>query len=313
MLQQTTVNAVIPYYERWLKIFPDIESVAKAPLPKILKVWQGLGYYQRAKNLQKSAQIMCQKYDGEIPGSAEELKELPGFGPYTVGAVLSIAFDQRQPIIDANVRRVVMRQQATEGYADSSQDSKILKFLGKVMPVKGNDIFNQSLMELGALICRNREPLCIVCPVRAQCLAYAKGLQEIIPILKERIIKDIDVVIALIKRDGMYLIQKRPSHGLFADLWEFPGGKIENGETAHQAVCREVQEELNAAVASAKHLFNVRQFYTQFRANLQVWDCQLSAYPKIGTTRKWVRLAGLNKYPMPSGSAKILDRLLMAR
>ena len=313
MLQQTTVNTVIPYYKRWLKIFPDIESVAKAPLPKILKVWQGLGYYQRAKNLQKSAQILCQKHNGKIPETAEELKELPGFGPYTVGAVLSIAFDQRQPIIDANVRRVVMRQQALEGYADSTQDPQILKFLEEVMPLRGNDIFNQALMEIGALICRNREPLCILCPVKTQCLSYRKGLQEIIPTPKKRIFSDIDVAIALIERNGFYFIQKRPSTGLFADLWEFPGGKIEKDETPREAVYRELKEELNATVISTMHLFNVRQFYTQFRANLHVWRCRLGDYPKVDKSHKWVRLSEVIKYPMPSGSAKILDRLLMAR
>lgn len=313
MLQQTTVKAVIPYYERWLKVFPVIERVAKAPLEKVLKIWQGLGYYQRAKNIHKSARLICEQYQGKIPHSLEELKKLPGFGPYTAGAVLSIAFDQRQPIIDANVRRVIMRQQAMEGYADSSQDPKIGEFLEKMMPPEGNDIFNQALMELGALVCRNREPLCILCPVRRPCLAYQRGLQEIIPAPKKKIIQDINVAIALIKRHSSYFIQQRPSRGLFADLWEFPGGKIKEGETPRQAISRELKEELNATVTSARHLFDIRQYYTQFRANLQVWDCRLSTYPKINRIRKYVSLSGLGKYPMPSGSAKILDRLLPAR
>ena len=142
MLQQTTVAAVIPYYEKWLKVFPDVKSVAKAPLQKVLKVWQGLGYYQRAKNIHKAAKIIVEKFQSQIPEQSIDLRGLPGFGPYTTGAVLSIAFDQRQPIIDANVRRVMMRQLAIEGIANPSVDVEVESCLQKIMPRKGNNIFN---------------------------------------------------------------------------------------------------------------------------------------------------------------------------
>ena len=309
MLQQTTVNAVIPYYERWIKVFPNVKSVAQAPLQKVLKVWQGLGYYARAKNIHKSAKIICGHYGGKIPADPEELKKLPGFGPYTRGAILSIAFNQRFPIIDANVRRVVMRQLAIDGFADTSHDEKILQFLEKVMPYKNNSIFNQALMELGALVCRSQEVLCNVCPVHMDCLAYQKGIQEIIPQQKKKVIKNINVVVAIIKQNGKYFIQKRPSKGLFADLWEFPGGKIEKGETSKEALRREIKEELNTAVEVAKPLFNLYQFYTQFRAKLHVWDCCLKDSPADGPQRKWVSATEFHKYPMPSGSAKIVDKL----
>lgn len=310
MLQQTTVTAVIPYYKRWIKAFPNIHSAARAPLQKVLKVWQGLGYYQRAKNIHKAAKIICNVHNGRIPQNAETLKKLPGFGPYTTGAVLSIAFHQRYPIIDANVRRVIMRQLALKGRADTSQDTVILRFLDKVIPHKEMSVFNQALMELGALVCLNRTPRCLNCPVRSTCKAYQKGIQEIIPTPKKIIIKDIEAVVAVIERNGRFFIQKRSPNGLLADLWEFPGGKIEKGESARSALLREVTEETGTMVKSAKHIMNVRHFYTQFRVNLHVWSCRPRRYPRQDKTHKWVSRKDLSKYPMPSGSAKIVERLL---
>ncbi len=310
MLQQTTVNAVIPYYQKWIKAFPTVRHVVKAPQQKILKYWQGLGYYTRAKNIHKSAKIIHNDYSGKIPDDPFELKKLPGFGPYTVGAVLSIAFDQREPIIDANVRRVIMRLLALRGQADISQDPKILTFLEREMPRKNLRTFNQALMELGALLCRNREVLCGACPVKMYCLGYKKGIQEIIPQPKKRVIKDIDVAIGILKRDGKYFIQRRPANGLLGDLWEFPGGKIEKGESPVQALRRELKEELGINVKSQHHLMNIRHYYTQFRVNLHVLSCTSSSYPDLQKNRKWSTLSGLRKYPMPSGSAKIVDYLV---
>jgi len=309
MLQQTTVNAVIPYYQKWIKMFPTVDCVAKAPLQKILKLWQGLGYYSRVKNIHKAAKIICAEWGKKIPDDPIVLRKLPGFGPYTVGAVLSIAFDQRQPIIDANVRRVIMRVLAMEGYADTTQDPKILTFLDKKMPQKNLRTFNQAMMELGALICRTREPLCTLCPVKKLCRGYKKGIQEIIPTPKKKIIKDIDVAIGILRRKGKYFIQKRPEKGLLADLWEFPGGKIKKGESPAQAMRRELKEELDIDVTSSHHVMNVRHYYTQFRVNLHVSLCTSFVSPIQQKDRKWVTLKGLEKYPMPSGSAKIVDRL----
>ncbi len=310
MLQQTTVKAVIPYYEKWIKIFPTIHDLAKAPLQKVLKAWQGLGYYSRARNLHTSAKIIVKNYRGQIPRDPVALRALPGFGPYTVGAVLSIAFDQRVPIIDANVRRVLMRHLAIEGKADTSHDQKLYKFLDEIMPLSGNNIFNQAMMELGAKVCRSREPLCSICPTKKGCQAYEKGIQEIIPTPKQQKIKDIEAAIAVIKYRNKYFIQKRPSKGLLADLWEFPGGKIEKGETPQKALRRELKEELNADLTSAKLLMTTHHFYTQFHVKLHVFNCILKNYPQSNPTRKWVSLRQLANYPMPSGSAKIVEKLI---
>ena len=309
MLQQTTVNAVIPYYQKWIKEFPTVQHVAKAPLQKILRLWQGLGYYSRARNIHRSAKIICDFHEGTIPNKPEQLKKLPGFGPYTVGAVLSIAFDKRYPIVDANVRRVFMRILAVDGYADISQDPKILAYLDQVMPRRNLRTFNQALMELGALVCRNREPLCLLCPVKSHCLGYKKGIQEIIPRLKKRIIRDIEAAIGILKIKNKYFIQKRPAIGLLADLWEFPGGKINDNESPAQALRRELKEELNIDLKSSWHIMNVQHCYTQFRVNLHISMCKPVSLPKLNRDRKWVSLRSLRKYPMPSGSTKIVDRL----
>ena len=308
MLQQTTVNTVIAYYERWIKTFPTIHGLAKAPLQTVLKQWQGLGYYNRARNLHKAARMLIKEYRGIIPKDPQVVRSFSGFGPYTTGSVLSIAYDIPLTIIDANVRRVVMRLLALQGAADTKQDKKINEFLLKVLPKKGVGDFNQALMELGALVCRAKEPLCISCPLTKYCQAYKEGKQEIIPQTKKKIIKDIQAVIAIIKKGDNYFIQKRPLKGLLADLWEFPGGKIKAGESKVKALTRELNEELGVQVRSSKHLFDVKHFYTQFRVNLSVFACSLDKEPKIDPTHKWVSFKNFSKYPMPSGSAKIIEK-----
>ena len=309
MLQQTTVNAVIPHFERWLLVFPTVDHLARAPLQKVLAQWQGLGYYNRARNLHKAAQSMVSQHKGRVPIDPIVARKLPGFGPYTVGAVLSIAYDQKLPIIDANVRRVVMRLLAVEGEADTRQDQKVLEFLLTVLPDTNIGDFNQALMELGALVCRSKEPVCIQCRVSRYCCAYKAGKQEIIPKPKKRVVKDIEAVIAIIEKDGKYFIQKRPSKGLLADLWEFPGGKLEAGESHKQALIREANEELGITPQSVKHLFDVQHFYTQFRVKLSVWKFEPTTLPDVDQTHKWIAPKDFSKYPMPSGSAKIVEKL----
>jgi len=309
MLQQTTVNTVIVYYERWVKTFPTVHDLAKAPLQMVLKQWQGLGYYNRAKNLHKAALILINDHKGILPKDPQLIRSLPGVGPYTTGSVLSIAYDIPLTIIDANVRRVVMRLLALPGFADTKQDKKINEFLLKVLPKKGVGDFNQALMELGALVCHTKRPLCISCPLSKYCQAYKESKQEIIPQAKKKFIKDIQAVIAIIKKGNNYFIQKRPSKGLLADLWEFPGGKVRLRESKKKALIRELNEELGVQLKSSKHLFNVKHFYTQFRVNLSVFACCLDNGPKTDAAHRWVSFKNFSRYPMPSGSAKIIEKL----
>ncbi len=309
MLQQTTVNAVIPYFERWLKTYPTITKLAQTPIQEVLKSWQGLGYYNRARNLHKAVGLVVTNYGGKLPQEPDLVRALPGFGPYTTASVLSIAFDQPLVIIDANVRRLVMRLLSIQAHADTKQDKTIHDYLSKVIPSQRAGDFNQALMEMGALICRTKEPLCNICPLRKFCKAYLQGIQELIPTPKKKVIKDVDAVIAIIEYKGKYLIQQRPSTGLLADLWEFPGGKVESRESTLNALKRELQEELGVNLTHHKHLFDVTHSYTQFRVKLKVFEVKVSPNPKVTKTRLWISKSNLNRYPMPSGSAKILERL----
>ncbi len=310
MLQQTTVSAVIPKYQVWIKKFPDVQTLARARAQTVLKQWQGLGYYHRARNLHTSARVICKNFKGKLPADPDALRRLPGFGPYTVGAVLSIAFGIRAPIIDANIRRVSMRILNLKGAADSRHDQAILEFLESVLPPHSAGDFNQALMELGALVCRHKNPLCLQCPVRTFCESHAHGCQELIPVSPKRRIKNISAVVAVIGHRGRFLIQQRRNTKLLEGLWEFPGGKIETGETPLTALKREIVEELGVELRSARKLMTVDHFYTEFHVTLSVWWCTLKEIPEKGTGRKWVRKRELVKYPMPSGSVKIVDGLL---
>jgi A/G-specific adenine glycosylase len=309
MLQQTTVATVILYYKKWIKIFPTVKNVAQAPVAKVLKAWQGLGYYQRARNIHKTACIISGFFGAKLPCDYETLRKLPGFGPYTTGAVLSIAFDKRFPIIDANVRRVLMRVLALKGLADTSRDKIILDFLDKVLPQRKVGIFNQALMELGALVCRSSEPLCYGCPVKSCCQAYKKDLQDVIPTPRIRDIKKIEAVAAVIRHRGRYFIQQRRSSGLLAGLWEFPGGKIEREESPRDALRRELKEELGVDLVQDKYLLVVKHAYTKFKVWLQVCCAEVKPLPKTDKTHKWVRYGEFRKYPLPSATAKIVEYL----
>ncbi len=307
MLQQTTVNAVIPYYERWLKIFPDVRSLARAPLQKVLKSWQGLGYYARARNLRGAAKIVVKKHGGNFPRDREIVRRLPGFGPYTTAAVLSLAFGEPLPVIDANVRRVVMRLARIRGTSGSGKDSAIMAHVLAVFPPNKPGAFNQAMMELGALVCKPRSPRCLLCPVSAFCRAYEAGEQEIIPAVSKRSNRKIEAVVAVIERDGKFLIQKRPSSGLLACLWEFPGGKREPGEPLEEALAREVREELGVDVRNVRPLVTVRHAYTEFRVTLHAFACDIVGEPKADPKRlRWVAPKDMRRYPFPSGTARIL-------
>ncbi len=310
MLQQTTVAAVVPYYRRWLERYPDVGRLAKAPLREVLKTWQGLGYYARARNLHLAAKEVVKTYGGRIPADPRVLRRLPGFGPYTAAAVASLAFDGPYPVLEANVRRVLMRLLRLRGVSGPAQDGKLTARLEELASKKHPGLFNQALMELGALICRPGHPLCLACPVTGHCLAYRYGEQEIIPSPKKLDLRRIEAVLAIIEHRGRYLIQKRPEKGLLAGLWEFPGGKVEPGESPLRALRREVGEELGAELrGSPRRLIRVKHAYTRFLVTLQAYECRLAPPLPRGPRLRWVSLAGLRRYPFPSGSAKVVDFL----
>ena len=310
MLQQTTVQTVIPYYNDWMKQFPDMLTLSKVPLQKVLKAWQGLGYYPRAKNLHQASKIIMTDFNGHIPQNYDDLKNLPGFGPYTTAAVLSIAFDLPYLTIDANIRRILMRLLKWPRKASSSIDKKLHHFFSPLLPRRNMGILNQALMELGSLVCRPKNPLCLLCPVLDFCEAYKAGEQEVIPIPEKRSYKKIQAVIGIIEKNGKFLIQKRPSTGLLADLWEFPGGKLEKGEPAEQALKREIQEEMGIEINEARFLTKVQHSYTQFQVTLHAFSCSLNTDPVLDKNRhRWLSLKGMRQFPFPSGSAKVIKFL----
>lgn len=310
MLQQTTVGAVIPYYQRWMKKFPDIRCLSRARPQTVLALWQGLGYYQRARNIKKTAEILVRESCGQIPSTYQELRQLPGFGPYTTGAVLSLAFHKRIPIVDANVRRVMMRILAIKGKTGVLHDEKIYHRLQGLLPKsKKMNAFNQGLMELGALICRNREPLCGLCPVRSFCQGYQQGIQEIIPEPRKKILKRIHAAIAIIEKNKKFLIHQRPEKGLLAGLWEFPGGKLNRGETVINALKREMKEEIGVDIICAQKYLELKHFYTQFCVYLHVYRCRIKNSIFNRQEYRWVSLKNIGRYPMPSGSVKIIEQI----
>jgi len=310
MLQQTTVNAVIPYYRKWMKLFPSIQILSQAPTPKVLKTWQGLGYYNRVKNLLKASRILVKDYSAKIPRDYTAVRNLPGFGPYTTAAVLSIAYNLPYPVIDGNVRRLLLRITGLEVQADPKYDKILLKNLQPHLPSKNMGIFNQAMMELGALVCTPRNPRCLLCPLPSFCQAFKTGKPEVIPQPKKTNTQKIEAAVAIIQNKKKFLIQKRPSQGLLADFWEFPGGKRKNNETLLETVRREVKEELHTDTQEETFLTKVKHSYTQYQVTLYAYQCSLRNPPQISEKRhRWITLKELRQYPLPSGSAKIVDFL----
>ncbi len=307
MLQQTTVAVVIPYFKKWIALFPDVNALSKAPKKKVLKAWEGLGYYQRAKNLHKAAQIIEQSYGGQFPQDYKVLRSMPGLGPYTTAALLCFAFDKSYPMVEANVRRLMMRLLSIHCKAQPKNDRTFLPFLNCCLPQKKPGQFNQALMELGALVCKPKNPICSLCPITEFCQAYKAGEQEIIPQPKKRKYQKVEAVVAIIKKDSRYLIQKRPPKGLLAGLWEFPGGKRRENESLLQALQRETKEELGVEITNQEYLTRVNHAYTQFQVTLHAYTCSLKNNPHLkAENHRWVTLRGFRRYPFPSGSAKII-------
>ncbi|MGI6254074.1 MAG: A/G-specific adenine glycosylase [Acutalibacter sp.] len=226
MLQQTRVEAVKPYYERFLSALPTVEALAQAPEEQLLKLWEGLGYYNRVRNLQKGAQAVMERYGGQIPASFEELRTLPGIGDYTAGAIASIAFQIPVPAVDGNVLRVISRVLCRyDNILDPKVKRRMEEELRQILPRRVGD-FNQSLMELGAMVCQpNGPPKCLVCPLHPLCRAYAQGVAEELPVkakAKPRKRQD-RTVFLLFSQEGRLALHRRPEKGLLAGLWELPG------------------------------------------------------------------------------------------
>jgi len=314
MLQQTQVGTVIPYFQRWTNCFPDIQSIVNANDDEVLKVWEGLGYYSRARNIKKTAEILCSQYNSIMPGTINELKTLPGIGDYIAGAIASIAFGLREPALEANGIRVMSRLFNFNGMVSKKASKNILKgYLRELLPNANAGDFNQAVMDLGAIVCQSVNPICKQCPIRKECLAFTKNTQNDLPILKERPIKPhFDVVAAIILKKGLVLIDKRPREGLLGGMWEFPGGKIELGENHPDAVIREIKEEIGIAVKIGELFGIYKHAYSHFSVTVFSYFVEIvSGKPKALEVEKiaWVNISDLQEYPMGKVDRNISDDL----
>jgi A/G-specific adenine glycosylase len=316
MLQQTRVEAVIPYFERWMERFPSIAALAAASEQAVLSAWEGLGYYSRARNLYKAARIVMEEYGGELPADLQALRKLPGIGRYTVGAIASMAFQQDAATLDANIRRVLARVFDIAQPADSSPGEEILWKLAETHLACGRaGDYNQALMDLGASICLPRQPRCLLCPLTTLCQAYQLGIQEQRPVLKPRAdVPHYTVTAAVIQRTGKVLLAKRPSRGLLGGMWEFPGGKIEQDESLEQCLVREIREELDSLIQVGEPFGVYQHGYTHFRITLHAYLCQLiegEPRPVEAAELAWVNPADLQRFPMGKVDRRIAQRLIL--
>ena len=300
MLQQTRAETVIPYYLRFLEAFPTPRALADAQTEHVLKLWEGLGYYSRARNLQKAARLLCEALGGVFPTSAAGLRKLPGVGEYTAGAIASIAFSQPEPAIDGNQIRVLSRLFDLRGLISKPETKKALAEAARLLIDRARPgDFNQALMGLGALLCVPRKPDCARCPVRDFCAARASGVEKSLPTLPEKTDKRIQVrAVALVYRARTVYVRKRPDEGLLASLWEFPN--FENARTDADALAALEELSLRAApmgeVCRHKHVFTHLIWQMTGFAYRAIDDCT----PREG---RFVTKEELEALPMPTALA----------
>jgi A/G-specific adenine glycosylase len=310
MLQQTRLDTVIPYLERWLKRFPTLSKLARASEQAALSAWEGLGYYNRARNLYKAAKVIMKDYQGKLPSDLEALRRLPGIGRYSAGAIASIAFGVDSPAVDGNVKRVFARIFNISELVDSATGEAVLwSLVEDNLPPGHAGEYNQALMDLGATVCLPRNPACLLCPLSDLCQARQLGLQDQRPIMKPKLkVPHYIVTAAILLRDGKVLLAKRPSMGLLGGMWEFPGGKTEPQETLQNCLVREIKEELGIKIKVGEPFGVYRHAYTHFQITLHAFLCDVVAgepRPLEAAELAWVPLSDLHAYPMGK-----VDRLI---
>nr|WP_320011956.1 A/G-specific adenine glycosylase [uncultured Desulfobulbus sp.] len=316
MGQQTQMDRVVQYFNRWIAQFPDVATVAHAPEQAILKAWEGLGYYSRARNIQRAAQQMLDQYEGAIPSEHKALLELPGIGPYTAAAILSIAFNLPFPLKDANVERVFARLADIESPVKQSATQKRIGTMAEaLLDPESPRLYNQALMELGALICTPKKPACELCPVHMHCQALKKDTVEFRPLPSDKQ-KKIEIVMActILHVNGEIFVQQRMADDIWGGLWEFPGGRLEEGEQPQEAAQRELAEETGYQVSKLEFFKTVVHHYTRYRVTLHGFLAQLDAPPakpilSAAQDYAWVSPTGLAAYPYPAGHRMLVAAL----
>jgi A/G-specific adenine glycosylase len=275
MLQQTRVETVIPYYERFLRLFPDLETLADAGSDELLGAWAGLGYYSRARNLREAARVVVKEHGGRLPDSADALRRLPGIGPYTAGAVASIAFDRPEPVVDGNVARVRARLlEIREDVKRPAGSRRLWREAAELADGPHPGELNQALMELGATVCTPRAPRCAACPLTRHCAARRAGDPENLPVKSPRPRpRPVEAVAGLVLRGGRALLVRRPPRGLLGGLWELPGGDLGPGEAPAAGLRRALRQHVGLRTRGARHLGAVEHSFTHRRLRLHVFRC----------------------------------------
>jgi A/G-specific adenine glycosylase len=309
MLQQTQVKTVLGYYERWMQRFPTVKTLAAAEDADVLHVWQGLGYYSRARRLLAGARAVAERHAGQLPADVDALLALPGIGPYSAGAIASIAFGLPEPVVDGNVVRVLCRLFALEGDpAKAPLKQQLWQLARELVPTDAPSAFNQSLMELGATICTPTSPRCPECPVANQCQALAKGLERELPQLaKRKTPTAIATAAAYVRRASAVLLRQMPPDAArWAGLWVLPFAELSHTEGAPAAAVRALKE-IGVAGAAGATLRQANHTITRFRITLSVVECTLTkSSANRGSFFTRERIAGL---ALPSVHAKIITAL----
>ena len=316
MLQQTQMERGVAYFNRWMERFPTLASVAKADIDSVQKAWEGLGYYSRAKNLHATAKHILHSLKGEFPHSAKELEKLPGIGEYTAGAIASIAFNEAVPAVDANVERVFARVFDVAMPCKSPVAAGFIRNASELCMACGTPReWNQAVMEFGALVCK-KKPLCEACPVQGSCQARRLGIIHERPLPGKRVAAtSLQVVTGVLAHGGRIFLQRRLNTGVWAGLWEFPGGRLEQGEGPEQAIVREFLEETAYPVRVEETLGVVTHAYTRYRITLTCFFCTLPnsalCLPEPVLTAaseyRWVLPQELDNYALPAAHRKLAD------
>lgn len=314
MLQQTRVETVIPYYRRWFDRFPTLRSLAQAPEEEVLKAWEGLGYYSRARNLHGAVREVVAQYGDQLPDDPDSVARLRGVGSYTAGAILSIAFNRPLPAVDGNVMRVLSRLCLIQDNISLPATRQAMETLAADLIPPGQAAnFNQALMELGALICSPTRPKCLVCPVAEYCRARLEGVVQQLPLkAKAKAPRAVSVVCAVIWEDGRFLLAQRPPEGLLGGLWEFPGGQLPDGLSPERGLHLILKERYGLQLELEAGLTEVRHVFTHLVWNLKAYTARLDreGAPPARPDLRWVDSEGLARVALPVAHQKVLDAAL---
>ncbi|MDH3216275.1 MAG: A/G-specific adenine glycosylase [Candidatus Krumholzibacteria bacterium] len=312
MLQQTQVNTVVPYFERFVEKYPDVRTLASAELQDILKSWEKMGYYARARNLHAAARVLANNGLNNVPPDLDAFRELPGVGDYIAAAVFSIARDHPVAVVDGNVKRVLSRLFLIDLPISTSAANREFKGAAtRLLDRRRAGDFNQAMMELGATLCRPKRPLCDRCPVSPHCEAFPVGRQAELPVrARRRAVPKYHVAIGIISKDRRILITQRQPTGHLGGLWEFPGGKVRPGESPQDACAREIEEEVNLCVEVTDYLIHIEHAYSHFKIGVDVYACTYTAGDvklQGPADYRWILLDEIDEYPFPGANHKFLD------